>query len=231
MVTFRKSKKVGPFRFTLSNRGVSTSVGGGPLRISRAADGKLRRTVRVPGLGLYDTKVIGQSAKPISPERLSERTYLDGTASSLAAEPETNSSEPRQRGRQWPWVIGGLILIWMLVTIGSCNKDDGHSSSVSTVTATVTRAAEPTTVTAQPSTVTVAAEAPPAAPVTVTQAPPNGIYDPPAAPAPNYSTPKASSAYYKNCSEARAAGAAPLRRGEPGYRSALDRDDDGVACE
>ncbi|WP_254897878.1 excalibur calcium-binding domain-containing protein [Kitasatospora sp. NA04385] len=38
-------------------------------------------------------------------------------------------------------------------------------------------------------------------------------------------------AYYKNCTEAKAAGAAPLHRGEPGYRSALDRDGDGVACE
>ena len=40
-----------------------------------------------------------------------------------------------------------------------------------------------------------------------------------------------SPAYYKNCSAARAAGAAPILRGEAGYRSALDRDDDGVACE
>ncbi|MEV7093119.1 excalibur calcium-binding domain-containing protein [Amycolatopsis sp. NPDC051045] len=39
------------------------------------------------------------------------------------------------------------------------------------------------------------------------------------------------SAYYANCSAAKAAGAAPLYRGEPGYRSALDRDGDGVACE
>ncbi|MFR4214305.1 MAG: excalibur calcium-binding domain-containing protein [Bifidobacterium longum] len=38
-------------------------------------------------------------------------------------------------------------------------------------------------------------------------------------------------AYYKNCSAARAAGAAPLYRGQPGYRSALDRDGDGIACE
>lgn len=40
-----------------------------------------------------------------------------------------------------------------------------------------------------------------------------------------------SAAYFKNCKEARAAGAAPLRIGEPGYRPALDRDGDGVACE
>ncbi|WP_367891442.1 excalibur calcium-binding domain-containing protein [Asticcacaulis sp. ZE23SCel15] len=39
------------------------------------------------------------------------------------------------------------------------------------------------------------------------------------------------SSYYRNCSEARAAGAAPIRRGEPGYSGKLDRDGDGIACE
>lgn len=37
--------------------------------------------------------------------------------------------------------------------------------------------------------------------------------------------------YYANCSEARAAGAAPILRGEQGYGPHLDRDGDGVACE
>lgn len=36
---------------------------------------------------------------------------------------------------------------------------------------------------------------------------------------------------YKSCSEVKAAGAAPIRRGEPGYGSHLDRDGDGIACE
>lgn len=36
---------------------------------------------------------------------------------------------------------------------------------------------------------------------------------------------------YRTCAQARAAGAAPLRRGQPGYNPALDRDADGVACE
>lgn len=39
------------------------------------------------------------------------------------------------------------------------------------------------------------------------------------------------SVYYANCDAARRAGAAPLYAGELGYRSALDRDRDGVACE
>ncbi len=36
---------------------------------------------------------------------------------------------------------------------------------------------------------------------------------------------------FANCSEARAAGAAPVRRGEPGYGPHLDRDNDGIGCE
>ncbi|WP_426225114.1 GmrSD restriction endonuclease domain-containing protein [Pseudarthrobacter sp. DSP2-3-2b1] len=39
------------------------------------------------------------------------------------------------------------------------------------------------------------------------------------------------SAYYANCSAAKAAGAAPLYAGQAGYRAPLDRDSDGVACE
>lgn len=36
---------------------------------------------------------------------------------------------------------------------------------------------------------------------------------------------------YSDCSEARAAGAAPLFRGQPGYTADLDRDNDGIACD
>jgi hypothetical protein len=37
--------------------------------------------------------------------------------------------------------------------------------------------------------------------------------------------------YYQNCAAVRAAGAAPIRAGQPGYASHLDRDSDGVGCE
>jgi competence protein ComEC len=37
--------------------------------------------------------------------------------------------------------------------------------------------------------------------------------------------------YYQNCTAAKAAGVTPLHEGDPGYRIALDRDHDGVACE
>jgi hypothetical protein len=42
--------------------------------------------------------------------------------------------------------------------------------------------------------------------------------------------PKPTAVYYKNCGVALAEGAAPIQKGEPGYRTGLDPDGDGVAC-
>lgn len=39
------------------------------------------------------------------------------------------------------------------------------------------------------------------------------------------------SVYYGSCSDARAAGKTVIREGEPGYRSELDPNGDGIACE
>lgn len=39
------------------------------------------------------------------------------------------------------------------------------------------------------------------------------------------------SVYYQGCDDARAAGAAPIHRGQPGYRDGMDGDGDGIACE
>ena len=36
---------------------------------------------------------------------------------------------------------------------------------------------------------------------------------------------------YQSCDDARAAGAAPLRLGQPGYNRRLDHNRDGLACE
>lgn len=55
---------------------------------------------------------------------------------------------------------------------------------------------------------------------------------PSTAPAPRDEPSRGSSdVYYENCTAAREAGAAPLHRGEPGYRSQMDGDGDGIACE
>jgi hypothetical protein len=47
---------------------------------------------------------------------------------------------------------------------------------------------------------------------------------------PKPTTKSPTAVYYKNCDAVRAAGAAPIRRGDPGYAPHLDRDGDGEGC-
>jgi hypothetical protein len=53
----------------------------------------------------------------------------------------------------------------------------------------------------------------------------------PAAPAPAPVAPVPGTADYASCADAKAAGAAPIYAGQPGYRAGLDRDNDGTACD
>jgi hypothetical protein len=61
----------------------------------------------------------------------------------------------------------------------------------------------------------------------------------PAEPAPEEPAPETEPAepvpapevFYKNCDAVRAAGAAPIFAGTPGYASHLDRDNDGIGCD
>jgi hypothetical protein len=46
-LTFRRSKSIGPFRLTLSKRGLGVSAGAGPLRIGRGATGRRTASFRL----------------------------------------------------------------------------------------------------------------------------------------------------------------------------------------
>ena len=98
------------------------------------------------------------------------------------------------------------------------------SSSVAASDAARTPSTTPTSSPA-PSTAAPTTTSPPAGRTTTTTRP----APPPATRTTAPSTPP--SVYYANCDAVRAAGKAPLYRGQPGYRAGLDRDDDGVACE
>ncbi len=90
----------------------------------------------------------------------------------------------------------------------------------------------------EPAPVVAAAPVAPApAPAAVAPAPrpiaPAPVVPAPVAPAPvaPVPAPAAPAAYFATCAAAKAAGAAPIYAGQAGYRAALDRDSDGVACE
>lgn len=50
-------------------------------------------------------------------------------------------------------------------------------------------------------------------------------------PAPYVPEPAPADVYYQNCDAVRAAGAAPIYAGQPGWQPKFDRDGDGVGCE
>jgi hypothetical protein len=150
------------------------------------------------------------------------------------------------------WSIKAKVLVsglFGLLFVGSFVA--AAASPPPKTTTTTTTAAVPTTpattapsttaatlppTTAPPTTAPPPTMPPPTEPPT-TNAPPPPPPNPPApavprpvAPAPP-TTWSTAAPYYANCDAVRAAGKAPLRAGQPGYRAALDRDGDGVACE
>src|SRR4051794_19985851 len=127
-------------------------------------------------------------------------------------------------------VATGLLGIGVGVASGGSNGPAAAApetpattvTATSTVTSTVQPAAQPTTAPTVTRTVMRRVKAAPrTVRVTVTTT----------ATAQSFGAGGGTSTYYANCSEARAAGAAPLYVGDPGYRAGLDRDGDGIACE
>ena len=61
---FRKSKKAGPFNFTLSKKGIGWSVGSKHVRFSNSATGRKSVRASIPGTGLsYSTSLGGKKKK------------------------------------------------------------------------------------------------------------------------------------------------------------------------
>jgi hypothetical protein len=125
--------------------------------------------------------------------------------------------------------ITGAVVVALLAIGGACSSNSGSGTprALSTpITVTVT-------VPVYPSPTAVSLPAPSPAPVaaaprtTVPAARPIPLADPDPEPV---VAPPAAAVYYKNCAAVQAAGAAPIRRGDPGYRPALDRDGDGEGC-
>jgi len=140
MAQFRKSKSFGPLRLTLSNRGVATSVGAGPLRVGRGTDGIWRRTVRVPGAGISETKKIGQSRPDTSRGVAAVTTapapqpgwYPDPAGSGSTAYWNGNAwggQPPKPPGRNRGLIIGGSVALCflLLLSIGNCSGPSDNS--------------------------------------------------------------------------------------------------------
>lgn len=237
MVSFRRSKKFGPFRITAGKSGLGVSGGAGPLRVSRSAKGRYSRTVRVPGTGIFDTKRLGSGP---------------GRSSSGGA--------PQQSARSRTSAVGGLAAVALggILVVGLANCGGQDESTVSPATTSSSSAVRTTTSSPSSSTSTTASSSAPQAAVEDAGSPEAALRDrdvapapvnvpvvpaapapapaplaepaPAPQPAPEYEAPSVST-YYANCAAVRAAGAAPIYADSPGYGTHLDRDRDGIGCD
>ncbi|MGW3654757.1 excalibur calcium-binding domain-containing protein [Streptomyces sp. NPDC005151] len=151
-----------------------------------------------------------------------------GPAPHMSPAPAAPDARPLyKRKRVW---AGGVLLLLVGTSCGAMGADDNSKTAAAeakpgpTVTATATVTATPTP--------TVTAKARPAPTVTKTvTATATVTVTKEAADYGSSSSDGSGSVYYSNCAEARAAGATPVHRGEPGYGAHLDRDGDGTGCD
>lgn len=100
---FRRSIGFGPFRLTATKSGLSGSVGVPGARVSVNSKGQVRRTVGIPGSGIYDTELVRTGAS-------SPQTVWDSSEVREVAEPVAR--------RRWGAGTTFLFLVMAIVIIG-----------------------------------------------------------------------------------------------------------------
>ncbi|GCD43285.1 excalibur calcium-binding domain-containing protein [Streptomyces paromomycinus] len=158
------------------------------------------------------------------------------SSSAVPASPPAVRPPWFRRGRVWGLLAVGFLFGGCAGAVAVAGQDTRDRTPVRaagqvTPRATVTVTAPPVKAARPAPTVTVTETAR----VTVTAAPPPA--DDPAPGGSGGAEDSGSSdagsadAQYANCAAVRAAGAAPIHAGDPGYGRHLDRDGDGVGCE
>lgn len=120
--------------------------------------------------------------------------------------------------------LGCLIIFVLLVIVAGCNSMMGGDEKAAPEPAPTVTATETATATPKPSKEP-EPEPEPEPEEEAIDAPELDVPEPEPEPEPGPVV------YYKNCDAARAAGATPVHRGEPGYAKHLDRDGDGIGCD
>jgi hypothetical protein len=132
-VQFRKSKTFGGLRIIASKRGIGVSVGKGPLPVGIGADGKVRRTVRVPGTGVYDTKVIRSSGPPRAFRPTARAAHVLDVDSSMAYASGLRSHPVTETVRDtWAWLRADGRLAPLANDVPQVGIDPARSSASST---------------------------------------------------------------------------------------------------
>ena len=108
--TYRKRVRIMPgVALNLSKRGVGVSAGPKGAKVSLGADGKVRSSVGTHGV---------------------RRTATHGHVGDLVGRSEPTSA----RRRRWPWIVGGIVGLLVLVSLLSGNADAAVRPASQTLT-------------------------------------------------------------------------------------------------
>src|SRR2546428_12484632 len=110
---FRRVFGAGPFRWTLSKRGVGASVGLGGVRFGVSPDGRRYMSFGLPGTGLYWIKYFGEAIREQQPGMGTAPSPLPPSMTAPGPLPATSQSPPPatsqvspvsgQRQHSFPW--------------------------------------------------------------------------------------------------------------------------------
>lgn len=118
---FRRSTKIGPFRITATKNGLSASAGVPGARVSVNSKGQVRRTVGIPGSGLYDTELVNpkpstvraHARKEQEAQEQQEAQFEDQTPDVSAATGQHDRTEPQPRR----WGAATTLLVAVMASI------------------------------------------------------------------------------------------------------------------
>jgi len=113
---FRRSAKLGPFRITATKRGLSTSFGVRGARVGINSRGQVRRTIGLPGTGIYDTEIINPSTGSHVTHHAAAPASAASPAPGVPSTPSPPSAPPRH---QWlaATIIGVLVAAMLIIGI------------------------------------------------------------------------------------------------------------------
>lgn len=127
-IRFRKSFKLpGGFRANFSKAGVGCSWGTKGFRITKTADGKMRKTYSIPRTGISYVK---ESKKKPTPKKRSNKKER-----SSMTFPNLSSRSPQKKRRKWPYALLALLLIIVIGSTANGTEPDTSQADQPTVSA------------------------------------------------------------------------------------------------
>lgn len=127
---FRKSAKIGPFRVTASKSGLSYSVGGKGYRVTKQANGKVRKTYSIPGTGISYSETAGSTKKKQKKQRVQGYVPPSKTPGYEDTAQERNASPtgPKKHRKKRTIILAVVIALLFCSCVAALSDEDDAST-------------------------------------------------------------------------------------------------------